>query len=154
MDLIWQDIRYGVRALNRSRGLIAIAVLSLAIGIGANTSIFSAVDVFMLRPLPYPESDQLQRLWTANQDRGWTQTSFTVPDFQDLRDQSQTLDLAATRGGTFSLSGDFEAQRLSGFYATPDFFQVLGVQPVVGRSFTQEEGSITSPPVQSSRPRQ
>jgi len=141
MDLIWQDIRYGIRALNRSRGLIAIAILSLAIGIGANTSIFSAVDVFMLRPLPYPESDRLQRLWIANQDRGWTETSFTAPDFEDLRDQSQTMELAATRGGTFSLSGEFEAERLSGFYTTPDFFQVLGVQPVVGRGFTPEEGS-------------
>jgi putative ABC transport system permease protein len=141
MDLVWQDIKYGIRALNRSRGLIAIAIVSLAIGIGANTSIFSAVDVFMLRPLPYPESQQLHRLWIANQDRGWTQTSFTVPDFRDLRDQSRTMDLAATRGGTFSLSGDFEAERLSGFYVTPDFFGVLGVQPSQGRSFTEEEGT-------------
>jgi predicted permease len=139
MDLLWQDVRYGLRALNRSRGLIAIAVLSLAIGIGANTSIFSAVDVFMLRPLPYPDSDRLHRAWITNSDRGWSQTSFTAPDFRDLQEQSQTMRLAAARGGTFSLSGEFEAERLGGFYVTPDFFQVLGVQPALGRAFTREE---------------
>lgn len=140
MDLIWQDVKYGIRSLNRSRGLIAIAVLSLAIGIGANTAIFSAVDVFMLRPLPYPEANRLYTVWTTNQERGWSQTSFSVPDFLDLREESQTMDLAATRGGTFSLSGDFEAERLTGLYVTPDFFHVLGVQPAQGRAFTPEEG--------------
>ncbi len=140
MDLIWQDMKYGLRSLNRSRGLIAIAILSLAIGIGANTAIFSAVDVFMLRPLPYPEPSRLYTVWTTNQDRGWTQTTFSVPDFVDLREQSQTMDLAATRGGTFTLSGDFEAERLTGLYVTPDFFRVLGVQPAQGRAFTAEEG--------------
>jgi putative ABC transport system permease protein len=141
MDLIWQDLKYGLRALNRSRGLIALAVLSLAIGIGANSSIFSAVDVFMLRPLPYPDSEQLYTVWTNNQDRDWTQASYSVPDFVDLRERSRSMDLAAIQGATFSLSGDFEAERLSGFYVTPGFFQVLGVQPVQGRAFTEEEGT-------------
>ncbi len=140
MDLIWQDVKYGLRSLRRGRGIIAIAVLSLAIGIGANTSIFSAVDVFMLRPLPYPHSDRLETLWTTNQDRGWQQVSFSVPDFQDLRERSHTMDVAASRDGTFSLSGDFEAERLSGDYVTPDFFHVLGVQPAVGRAFAEDEG--------------
>lgn len=140
MDLIWQDVKYGLRSLRRGRGIIAIAVLSLAIGIGANASIFSAVDVFMLRPLPYPHSDRLESVWTTNQDRGWQQVSFSVPDFQDLREQSHTMEVAASRGGTFSLSGDFEAQRLSGDYVTPGFFHVLGVRPAVGRAFTEDEG--------------
>jgi putative ABC transport system permease protein len=141
MDLIWQDVKYGLRALNRSRGLIALAVLSLAIGIGANTSIFSAVDVFMLRPLPYPDSDQLNTVWVTNADRDWGQVSFSVPDFVDLRDRSRSMDLAASQGGTFSLSGDFEAERLRGFYVTPGFFGVLGVPPAQGRAFTAEEGT-------------
>ena len=111
MDLIWQDLRYGFRALNRSRSLIGLAVLSLAIGIGANTSIFSAVDVFMLRPLPYPDSHRLNIVWVTNQDRNWSQTSFSVPDFADLRERARSMDVAGSRGGTFSLSGDFEAER-------------------------------------------
>ncbi|MFG1691288.1 ABC transporter permease, partial [Gemmatimonadota bacterium] len=139
MDIIWQDTKYALRTLQRGKGLIAIAVLSLAIGIGANTAVFSAVDVFMLRPLPYPESDELHTVWVTNQDRGWTQVSFAVPDFLDLRDQSQTMQLAATRGGIFNLSGDIDAERLVGQYVTPGFFGVLGVQPALGRAFTPDE---------------
>jgi putative ABC transport system permease protein len=140
MDIILQDIKYGFRAMRRGKGLIAIAVLSLAIGISANTTIFSAVDVFMLRPLPYPESQNLYTIWTTNQDRGWGQTTFSAPDFVDLRDRSQAMRIAATTGGSFSLGGDQEPERLSGLYVTPDFFQVLGVQPAQGRGFTAEEG--------------
>jgi putative ABC transport system permease protein len=140
MDVIWQDAKYGLRALKRSRGLIAIAVLSLAIGIGANTSIFSAVDVFMLRPLPYPDSHDLYTVWTSNTDRGWQQAGFSVPDFVDFRARVRTMNVAAGRGGTFSLSGEFEAERLSGNYVSPGFFRILGTQPALGRSFLPEEG--------------
>ncbi len=140
MDLIWQDLKFGLRALNRSRGLIALAVVSLAIGIGANSAIFSAVDVFMLRPLPYPDSHELNTVWTTNSERDWGQTSFSVPDFVDLRDRSRSMDVAATRGGSFSLSGDFEAELLRGLYVTPGFFDVLEVAPVQGRGFAAEEG--------------
>ena len=140
MDSIWQDVKYGIRSLNRSRGIIAIAILSLAVGIGANASIFSAVDVFMLRPLPYPDSDRLQMVWVTNPDRGWGRVSFTAPDFLDLRDQSESMGLAATLTGVFNLSGDFDAERLRGAYVTPGFFSLLQVQPVHGRGFTDEEG--------------
>jgi putative ABC transport system permease protein len=140
MDILWHDVRYGLRTMWRGKGLVAIAILSLAIGIGANTSVFSAVDVFMLRPLPYPQSHGLHTVWVTNAERGWTQVSYTVPDFVDLRERSQTMQLAATTGGTFNLSGGDRAERLRGTYVTPDFFQVLGVQPAVGRGFTQEEG--------------
>ena len=147
MDLIWQDVKYGLRSLNRSRGLIAVAILSLAIGIGANSAIFSAVDVFMRRPLPYPDADRLYTLWLTNQDRGWGQTTFTVPDYLDLKDQARTMDVAAFRGATFSLAGDFEAERLSGGYVAPEFFQVLGVGPAQGRAFTSEDGAPGANPV-------
>ncbi|MGW8267053.1 MAG: ABC transporter permease, partial [Longimicrobiales bacterium] len=140
MDSIWQDVKYGFRSLNRSRGIIGIAVLSLAIGIGANSAIFSVVDVFMIRPLPYPESDRLHMVWINNPDRGFGRVSFTVPDFLDLKEQSETMDLAGTRSGIFNLSGEFEAERLRGVYVTPGFFDVLEVQPALGRGFTAEEG--------------
>ena len=73
-------MRHSLRALGRSWGLNGIAVLSLAIGIGANSAVFSAVDVFMLRPLPYPDSERLYLVWISNQQRGWEQTTFSVPD--------------------------------------------------------------------------
>jgi putative ABC transport system permease protein len=141
MDIIWQDTKFALRTLRRGKGLITIAVLSLAIGIGANTSVFSAVDVFMLRPLPYPESHELHMVWVTNQDRGWTQVSFAVPDYLDMREQAQTMQLAAFRGGIYNLSGDIDAERLVGRYVTPGFFGVLGVQPAIGRAFTPDEGT-------------
>jgi len=137
---ILQDVRYSLRTLAHNWGLIAIAVFSLGVGIGANTAVFSVVDVFMLRPLPYPESERLYVVWVANQERGWDQASFSVPDFRDLRDQSRTMRVAALQGGTFNLSGEFDAERLDGDYVTPDFFQVLGVGPAEGRAFTADEG--------------
>ncbi len=140
MDIIWQDVKYGLRALRRGKGLIAVAVISLGIGIGANASIFSAVDVFMLRPLPYPASHELHTVWITNPERGWTQVPFSVPDYLDLRTQSQTMQLAASTGGTFSLSGGDRAERLRGRYVTPDLFPTLGVAPSVGRGFLAEEG--------------
>ena len=140
MDSIWQDFRYGLRSLNRNRGIISIAVLSLAIGIGANTAMFSMVDVFMLRPLPYPEAERLYTIYVRNDERGFQRTAFTVPDFLDLKDQSRTLTLAAARDGVFNLSGDLEAERLQGTHVTPEFFQVLGVGPARGRAFAAGKG--------------
>ncbi|UCC72922.1 MAG: ABC transporter permease [Gemmatimonadota bacterium] len=139
MDEIWQDIKYAIRSLRRGGALIAIAVLSLAIGIAANTTIFSAVDVFMLRPLPYPDSDELYSVYTTNRERGWTRASFSVPDFADLRERSRTLDVAATRYMSFNLSEGDRPERLSGVQVSSNFFRMLGVQPARGRAFTAEE---------------
>jgi len=139
MDKVWQDIKYAIRSLRRGGALIAIAVLSLAIGIGANTTIFSAVDVFMLRPLPYPDSDELYSVYTTNRERGWNQVSFSVPDFVDLRERSRTLDVAATRYTSFNLSEGDRPERLTGIRVASNFFRVVGVQPARGRAFTPEE---------------
>ncbi len=139
---ILQDVRYSLRTLARSWGLIVIAVFSLGVGIGANTAVFSAVDVFMLRPLPFPDAERLYMVWISNQERGWNQVSFSVPDFEDFRDESRTMRVAAARFGTFNLSGSFDAERLDGQYVTPELFQVLGVQPAVGRGFTADEGRV------------
>ena len=139
MERIWQDIRYGFRTLRRSKNLVAIAVLSLGIGIGANAAIFSAVDVFMLRPLPYPDSDQLYRVFTTNHERGWSYVSYSVPDFLDLRERVQSMGVAAYSGASFNLSGGDRPERLTGQEVTSNIFQVLGVQPVMGRAFTLEE---------------
>jgi putative ABC transport system permease protein len=137
-DLL-QDLKYALRSLRRGGALIVIAVLSLAIGIGANTAIFSAVDVFMLRPLPYPDSDDLYVVYTTNRERGWNQVSFSVPDFVDLRERSRALALAATTGTSFNLSEGDSPERLTGMRVSPDFHRVLDVQPALGRSFAPEE---------------
>ncbi|MGB5303807.1 MAG: hypothetical protein WBP17_11700, partial [Gemmatimonadota bacterium] len=104
MDRIWQDFKYSFRSLRRGGLLIVIAILSLGVGIGSVTTIFTAVDVFMLRPLPYPDSHELQSMYTTNQDRGWMWVSFSVPDFVDFRERSQTMEVAVSRGAAFNLS--------------------------------------------------
>ena len=139
MERIWQDFKYGLRSLRRGGLLIAIAVLSLAVGIGANTTIFSAVDVFMLRPLPYPESEDLNIVYTTNRERGWSQVSFSVPDFVDFRERSQTMMVAASDGDAFNLSEGDRPERLQGRQLSANFFSALGVQPALGRGFIPEE---------------
>jgi putative ABC transport system permease protein len=139
MDIIWQDVKYGFRALRKSKGIIAVAIISLAIGIGANTTIFSAVDVFMLQPLPFFNDTATTEIYTTNQERGWTTVSYSVPDLIDLRHRSQSMDVAAADGASFNLSGGDRPERLSGRMVTANFFRVVGIQPAMGRSFTRDE---------------
>ncbi|NNK49209.1 MAG: hypothetical protein HKP01_10085, partial [Gemmatimonadetes bacterium] len=139
MDRIWQDIRYSFRSLRRGGLLIVIAVLSLGVGIGSVTTIFTAVDVFMLRPLPYPDSQDLLSMYTTNQDRGWMWVSFSVPDFVDFREQSQTMDVAVSDGASFNLSEGDRPERAQGRLLSSNWLRVLGVQPAFGRGFTEEE---------------
>jgi putative ABC transport system permease protein len=139
MDEIRQDLKLAFRSLRRGGALIAVAVLSLGIGIGANTTIFSAVDVFMLRPLPYPDSDRLYTVWTTNRERGWNQVSFSVPDFVDLRERSRTLSVSVADGASFNLSEGDHPERVGGGRVSSNYFEVLGVQPAMGRGFTADE---------------
>ncbi len=139
MDRIWQDIKYSFRSLRRGGLLIVIAILSLGVGIGSVTTIFTAVDVFMLRPLPYPDSQDLLSIYTTNQDRGWMWVSFSVPDFVDFREQSQAMDVAVSRGASFNLSEGDRPERAQGRRLSSNWLRVLGVQPALGRGFTEEE---------------
>jgi len=139
MDLIWQDIRYAFRSLRHGRGIVALAIVSLALGIGANTTIFSGVDVFMFRPLPYPESDRIVRLYSTNEERGWSRANLSVPDFLDYRADSHLMDVAASDGRSFNLSGDGIPERVSGQAVTSNFFRVVGVYPMLGRGFDLRE---------------
>ena len=88
---------------------MAVATLSLALGIAVNVTLFAAVDIMLLRPLPFPDPDRLVHLWSTNPSRGWDQTSISMADFVDWRRQSRTLTLAAYRGSSFNLSDDTEA---------------------------------------------
>ena len=128
-----------MRALRKSPLLTLVAGLSLGIGIGANAAIFSAVDVFMIRPLPYHESERLVFAWTTNQERGWNSVPNTMPDSLDWREASRTMDLAAFRGTGVNLSAEGTSERLSGYQASWNFLQVLGERPLMGRSFAPED---------------
>lgn len=139
MDGLLQDLRYAVRSLARNPGLLLMAALSLAIGVAANSTIFSAVDGFLLRPLPYQDPDRLMIVWTTNERRGWTEASTSVPDFMDWRASARTIELAAHYGGSVTLSGGEQPERLEATFVTWNLFNVLGVTPALGRTFRVDE---------------
>jgi putative ABC transport system permease protein len=134
------DFKYAFRMLLKAPGFTVIAVLTLALGIGANSAIFSVVDTVLLRPLPFPNPDQLVMIWgnsKAEPDGKYTQS---FPDFFDFRDQSQSFTaMAAYTGAGTVLTGAGEAQELGGVAVAGDIFSVLGVSPMLGRGFTPEE---------------
>ncbi len=140
METLWQDIRYGARQLLRSPGFTSVAVLTLALGIGANTAIFSVVNAVLLRPLPFPEPDQLVLITENNLSRGWTSFAVSPANYLDWQRQAQTLQsMASFRGAGFNVSGGTEPERVIAAQVSASFFNVLGVSPLLGRTFTEEE---------------
>jgi predicted permease len=137
------DVRYGVRLLARQPGLTILAVVTLALGIGANTAIFSAVDAVLLRPLPYPDSHRLVKVWEKRQREGVLNNVVAPADFVDWSKMNAAFEaMAAFTPMTVDLTGSGEPVRLvAGGVSTP-FFDILRVSPVVGRSFRAEEGRV------------
>ena len=136
METLWQDARYGIRMLARKPGFTAVAVLTLALGIGANTAIFSVVNAVLLQPLNYEEPDRLYLLWTTNP--GWARPeSASLPDFLDWREQNQVFeDLAAITRRSMILTGDKEPERLIGANVSSSFFHCCELNlPRAGVSF-------------------
>jgi hypothetical protein len=139
LETSWHDLRYGLRQLRKNQGLTAVCVLTLAIGIGATTAIFSVVDSLLLRPLPYPNSHRIVRIWNTFSPRGLTELTASEPEFLEYH-QSQTLaHVAGFALGSTTLTGRGDPARLSVSWGTSDFFPVLGTQPVLGRSFSPDE---------------
>lgn len=139
MDSLFQDIRFALRILRKSPGFTLVAALTLAIGIGANTAMFSVVNSVLLRPLPFADPDQIVSIWQKlpQEDR----VSFSPPEFQDWQQQTQVFEsLAATTGNGFTLTGRGDPAMIFGLMATPSLFQVLGVTPMLGRTFSPDEG--------------
>jgi putative ABC transport system permease protein len=137
-----QDARFGLRMLRRSPGFAIVAAITLALGLGANTAMFSVIDAVLLRPLPFANPDRLVYILDQNPSKGFFRFTASPPNFIDWRAQAQSFTgMAATAGGTFTLSGSGDAQRLNALFVTPDLFAVLGVNTVVGRTFTSEEGT-------------
>lgn len=135
-----QDLRFGARMLLKQPGFTLVAVITLALGIGMNTAIFSVVYSVLLRPLPYPEPERLVALYSMYPQRNVFRSVISAPDFHDWRAQNQSFEsVAAYAGGSYTLSGGESPERLIGLSVSPNFFQVLGVSPLLGRAFVTEE---------------
>src|SRR5205085_7421259 len=137
------DFRFALRTLAKTPGFALIAVLTLALGIGANSAIFSVINAVLLHPLPFPKPNQLVAVWSKVANDNLEKQTESVPDYIDLRDQSQTLAALAafTRSGAV-LNGTEEARQLYGVAITSDIFSVLGVAPARGRVYTREDDNI------------
>ena len=138
MDTLWKDLRFAARMLWKNRGVTLVAVIALALGVGANTAVFSVVNAALLRPLPYKDPERLVRL--SEQSEKLPQMSVSYPNFLDWRAQQTSFErMAATQFASYNLSGGGEPERLQGRNISPEFFSVFGVEPALGRTFTEEE---------------
>jgi predicted permease len=146
VESFWQDVRYAGRMLRKSPSFTTVAVLTLALGIGANTAIFSIVDGVLLNPIPYDEPDRLVSIYGTNANG--TKNSISYPNFLDWQRDNQTFEtLAAWRGGSFSMTGSGDPEVLTGQMVSANFMAVLGVQPLLGRVFRPEEDRLGAAPV-------
>jgi len=135
-----QDLRYAVRTLARQRAFAAVAVLTLAVGIGATTAIVSVVHGVLLRPLPYPAADELVMVFRTAPRFGFTRSVASYPDFADWRERATVFTgLAAYRPARATVTGPAGAERWDGYRATADLWRILGVAPALGRAFTAGE---------------
>jgi putative ABC transport system permease protein len=137
---LWQDMRYGLRLIRKNPGFSVVVVLTLAVGIGANTAIFSVVNAVMLRSLPFGDPERLVRLDESNPERGWPQFAVSHPNFLDWRERNQTfVAMAATSGVNASVGTPGQIEVVRGSAVTVDFLTVLGTSPLIGRNFLPEE---------------
>jgi len=144
VETLWQDVRFGVRMLRKSPGFTTVAVLTLALGIGANTAIFSVVNAVLLRGLPFKDTERLVVVYakTPTVPRNWV----SYPELLDWRSQSRQFDaLAGWTSQSVNLTGEDEPTRVVGSFVTANFFPMLGIEPVLGRSFRAGEDEPGAP---------
>ncbi|HSE98190.1 MAG TPA: ABC transporter permease [Blastocatellia bacterium] len=148
MDTLLQDLRYGARMLLKRPGFTAIAIITLAVGIGANSAIFSVVNAVLLQPFPYSEPDRIVQFWETNPLKGWTQANVAPANFFDWQKQAQSFDGMAAYFGSdtkeaglsgFHLTGGSEPERIQGLGVSGNIFQVLGREAAIGRTLREEE---------------
>src|SRR5262249_38164078 len=140
-NMLASDIRDALRGFARHRGFVAAAVLSLALGVGANTAIFSVVSALLLRPLPYADPDRVVLLWNRSPGIGITEDWFSPAQYADVRNAASGLEqVAIAYGANENLAGDgAEPERVGVLRVSSNFFPVLGVHAAAGRLFTAEE---------------
>src|SRR5215216_4112482 len=143
LETLWHDSRYSMRMLRKYPGFALTVMITLALGIGANATIFSVINAVLLEPLPYKEPDRLIRLWETNPGSGLTEVAVSVPNFQDWQKQQSVFEqLAASENATFNLTGIGEPQRVAAARITANLIPTLEVAPVLGRSFLPEEEKV------------
>ncbi len=149
MDALIKDFRFAIRMMRKNVGFTLVAVLAFAIGIGANTAIFSVVNAALIRPLPFKDSDRLVVLWGNVMRTHLERRGTSLPDFVDWRKQSRSFDdMAAWWDANFTMYGTDEPERLHGEIISPSYLRLLGVEPGLGRAFRPEEDlSLTAQPV-------
>src|SRR5256884_529969 len=149
VENLLMDIRYSVRMLRKSPGFTIVAVLTLALGIGANTAIFSCINAWIINPLPYPQSDRLMVFATHDKKNGWTGEHVTSPaDFFDFQKQNTSFEQSvAWTGASLNLTGDGSPELVDGGRVTWNFFDTLGAKPILGRTFTPDDDRSGSPHV-------
>ena len=146
MQKIWQDLRYGVRMLLKNPGITFVVILALALGIGANTAIFSVVDAVLLRPLPYRESDRL--VFLNETSKAMDEISISYPNFADWRNQNHVFEkIGVYNRSSYNLTGLGEAERIITGQVSADLFAALRVNPAMGRLFTNDEDKPGGSPV-------
>src|SRR5687768_13458381 len=140
MQTLIQDIRFGLRMLLKSPSVSIVATIALALGIGANTAIFSVLNAVLLRPLPFPNPDSLVQLFETDRKKGFQRGAHSYPNFFDLRAQSTVFErVASYYSSNFILTGAGEPVRLEGAVTTSDLLPMLGVAPLHGRTFVADE---------------
>jgi putative ABC transport system permease protein len=141
MSELMRDIRYGLRVLRKSPGFTAVALAALALGIGANSAIFSVVNSVLLRPLPYRDAGRVGIVFEASPAQGWQQIGLSGPDFVEFREQAKSLDdMALIERGSGTVLGFGEPMQAPGLRVTTNLFRMLGKQPMLGRDFREGEG--------------
>jgi putative ABC transport system permease protein len=148
MGVLIQDLKYSVRMLAKNPGFTVVAVLTLALGIGANTAIFSVVNAILLRPLPYKDPGQLVQVWETNPQRGFPEFPASPPNFFDWRDQNHSFSqIAAIQYDDYNLTGAGAPMHVFGIDVSPNIFALLGAKPELGRVFTETEDNPNNPRV-------
>src|SRR5438093_8218239 len=146
MTTVWQDVQYGLRMMVKSPGFTIVAALSLALGIGANTVIFSLINTTLLRPLPFDDPDTLVIIWTVPAQNKDARNGVNISAYTAFRERSQSFEvMGALTGISKNLGADengASAERISGWRFAPSVFRVLRVKPALGRFYTEEEDQV------------
>jgi putative ABC transport system permease protein len=140
IESLWQDVRTGLRMLRKNSGFAVVAILTLALGIGANTAIFSVIHAVLLNPLPYDEPDRIVTLLESNPAAGFPTFSVSPPNYVDWRDRTKSFEaMASVARGSFTFVGGSEPERLIGARVSAPFFSIFGAKPALGRTFLPED---------------
>ena len=149
MEALWRDLHHSIRMLFKKRGFTTAAVLTLALGIGANTAIFSVIHAVLLRPLPFADPDRLVVLWQTDPTSVPQRRPFSFPNYTDVQEQSQSFEEVGAWNSSlntrFNLTGDAEPESIQAAMVSASFFRILGVKPLQGRTFLPEEDNEGGP---------